>query len=159
MYVAVDFPDASTDNSFECTIYAQVNDMAQPDPKRIQYRTDGAFLLEGCSDLTIHGSSLDEDSNTCEISYGSETISQNVSGCCALANIQSVGDAKVTETGVVYEGVPRDIQVNTTIASPKFVAEQCMEVTGKAVGLARQFASAKMNSISRNEKKYLRGRG
>ena len=159
LYVAVDFPSASSTKSFVCTIYACVNGMENPDPKRIQYRTDGAFLLEGCSDLTVHGSSLDEDSNTVEISYGSETISQHVSGACALANIESVGDAKVTATGNLYSGVPRDIQVNTTMASPAFVAEQSIEIKMKDVVLAKQFARAKMNGITNQEKSYLKGRG
>lgn len=161
LYVAIDFPGATTAKNIEATIHAIVNDMSAPNPLRLQYRNDGAFLLEGCSDITIHASGLDERSDTVEISYGSETISQYVSGCCALSNINSVGDQKVTATGEVYSGVPRDIQVNTTMTAGSFgfVAEQSVPVVPKMINLARSFARAKMASIRPDEQKYLRGRG
>lgn len=159
LYVAIDYPEATTSKKVEATVHAIVNAMEQPNPQRIQYRTDSAFLLEGSSDITVHGSALDENDGSVELTYGGETISQAISGCNALANIESVGDAKVATVGKCYDGLPRDIQVNTTESGVSFISEQAVEVKNKHIRNARAFHRAKLSSLRNAEVKYMKNRG
>lgn len=155
--VNIDTPAAAAANDVAVTVNAEVNGILSPNPKRFLYRTDNAFMLEGVSELYVVPSGADdlmETADTIELTYGSETISQPVHALCHAINVDSVGDAQISNLGLCYEGLPRDIQVNTSASDLYFIGIADVPVTGEMVGKQTQHATSKLNQITAKEKKY-----
>ena len=73
-------------DSHTVTVHAIVNGPVAPSPKRYMLRNDNAFLAEGCSKLYAFGTGLDEVNEPIELTMGSETISQAITGLNAKTN-------------------------------------------------------------------------
>jgi len=161
LYVSIDAPDLVAGQTVEMTVHAETNSMESPDPMMLAYYTDSAFLIEGVETLSVHGANLDESSLTVNYQVGNESINQYVSGMSAVANCETIGDAKVTTLGWVYDGLPRDLQVNAPNADNvlTFIGDKKVPVKQSAIRRARRFYSSKFASFTSKETKLLENRG
>ena len=146
-------------DTMEVTVHAVVNGPVAPSPKSYSLRNDNAFLAEGCSKLYIFGTALDEVNEPFEMTMGSETISQPITGLNAKTNSDSVGDAHITNMAVGYDGLPRDIQINYGGGtSLTFLTEKDVEVRPADLSLSFRHIQGRLSQITSKEQRYLANR-
>ncbi len=143
------------------TIHAEVNSVLPPSPKRYLYRTDSSFKVDGVTKLYAYktaGTSMDEITSTCSIAYGSDQIEQSFASLNCAVNCDTVGDLYIENLAVAYDGLARDLVVNTTESNIVWIAEQDVPVTNRMLALSRRFITSKLNQITSAEKRFLRNR-
>ena len=151
-------PTNGTD-SHTVTVHAVVNGPVAPSPKRFMLRNDNAFLAEGCSKLYAFGTSLDEVNEPIELTMGSETISQPITGLNAKTNSDTIGDVLISNMACVFEGLPRDLQVNYGGSSAlTFLTESDVVVTPRDLSLSFRHIQGRLSQITSKEQKYLANR-
>ena len=141
------------------TVHANVNAVESPSPKVYQYRTDGSFKVDHCEQIYCFKDGMDELSTTTEISYGSETISQYFSGLNAKINVNTIGDAKISNMGCVYDGLARDIVVNTTEAGVSYVCVMDKPVEDNKLALNFSWIRNRLSQITPKEKLAFKNKG
>jgi len=154
--VNIDCPNTDGTQKVTATVHAEVNGILPPDPQRMLYRTDNAFMIEGVSKLwgfKTDGSTAEEAQHNVDMTYGGETISQPISGLAAVCNVDTVGDAKVNAF-VVYDGAARDIQVNVPSTGYAFIGVTDVKVSQETLVRQTSFIRKKLNSFSLKERSY-----
>ena len=159
LIVKLDGSGITATHKCKVTVHAVVNGCTAPSPKRFMLRNDNAFLSEGCSQLYAFGTALDEVNEPIELTMGSETISQPITGLNAKTNSDSVGDAHIANMALVYDGLPRDMQVNfagsTTL---EFLTLADVHVSGRDLANSFTHIQGRLSQITPKEQKYLANR-
>lgn len=145
-------------DAVQMSIYAEINTIEAPDPKIWVKRTDNSFLTEGTSEIYVFHSAMDAEAGTIEMTYGAETVSQVAHSLNALANIDSVGDVQITNMGLLYDGVPRDITVNSSVNDFKYVCLLDGEVEDDKLANSFTWMKNRLSSITPKEKRFLRNK-
>tara|TARA_Y100001973_G_C5163542_1_gene314823 strand:+ start:51 stop:848 length:798 start_codon:yes stop_codon:yes gene_type:complete len=159
LIVKLDGSGITATHTMKVTVHAVVNGCTAPSPKRFMLRNDNAFLSEGCSQLYAFGTALDEVNEPIELTMGSETISQAITGLNAKTNSDSVGDAFISNMALVYDGLPRDMQVNYGgSTSLEFLTLADVQVSSQDLANSFRHIQGRLSQITPKEQKYLANR-
>lgn len=150
---------ADDSEKVQVSCYANVNSVEAPSPKVYQYRTDSSFKIDHCETIYCFKDAMDELDTTTEVSYGSETISQYFSGLSSLVNVNTVGDAKISNMGIVYDGVARDIVVNTTETGVSYICVMDKPVEDSKLALNFSWIRNRLSQITPKEKLAFKNKG
>lgn len=143
----------------EISVFAVVNGVEAPSPKRFMLRNDNAFLSEATDKIYMFGTALDESDEVIELGYGSEIISQPVSGLNAKTNSETVGDDKISTMCVLYDGLPRDIQVNYGGADTfRFLCLSDPPVMNRQLLMSWNHIKGKLGQMTAKERRSLNNR-
>ena len=163
LIVKVDGSGITAGDTGTITIHAVVNGVSAPSPKRFMLRNDNAFLTEATDKIYVFqgtgAPALDELNVPIELGYGTEVISQPVTGLNAKTNSETIGDAKITNMAVAYDGLPRDIQVNYSGAeSLVFLCLSEPPVANRSLVLSWNHIRGKLGTMTAKEKRSLANR-
>ena len=132
-----------------------------PSPKTYAYRTDNAFslpLVETLYAVDVDGTAnMDEEAGNVDISYGNETYVVPLKSASHLLASDSVGDQLdgISNLALIYDSIPRQMQVNCSVGSIAFLAVSTEIATPKMVQKARRIIPAKFSSLNRKERVVL----
>ena len=150
-----------TNASITADIYAKVNGISTPSPQKWLWRTDTAFMLplvESLYAFDLDGTAnMLEETGNCTLQYGTENVLVPFSAGCAVVNADSIGDEPIENMSLIYDGIPRSMQINTTDSAGTigFLA-QVKEVTSQTmVRKARTWIPNKFKSLSKKERVVL----
>lgn len=141
-----------------CCIGAKVNGVAPPSPSKIIKRTDSAFMIPAVETLYVwdlDGDFVDSDEEV-NLQYGTENVTIPLDVSFAQVLSDTVGDAGTTGSlACIYDGIPRDMQINTSAAGLTFIAHTKDVVSQPQVAKARRWIPNKLKSLSPKERVLL----
>jgi len=136
-------------------VYAKVNGIAPPSPQKWLWRTDNAFMLPLVETLYCFGSALPDNTDNVTMQYGTENVLVPISAGATLINCDSVGDNEITNMAICYDGIPRDMQINTAASGISFLAQVKEVASNQQVAKARRWIPNKFKSLTPKEKVVL----
>tara|TARA_Y100001970_G_C14244887_1_gene867429 strand:- start:984 stop:1820 length:837 start_codon:yes stop_codon:yes gene_type:complete len=136
-------------------VYAKVNGVAPPSPQKWLWRTDNAFMLPLVETLYAFGSDLPDNTDNVTMQYGTENVLVPIAGGATLINCDTVGDDPITNMSLCYDGIPRDMQINTASSGISFLAQVKEVASNQQVAKARRWIPNKFKSLTPKEKVVL----
>lgn len=133
-------------------VFAKVNGPSVPSPQTWQYRTDNAFMLPLVETLYVFGTNLHLSAENVTMQYGGENVLVPIEAGAMLVNADSVGDDLISNMSACYDGIPREMQINTASTSVSFLA-QCKEIVkSPMVRKAKSWIPRKFKSLNAKER-------
>jgi len=144
--------DVGGTSALTVDVFAKVNGPSVPSPQTWQYRTDNAFMLPLVETLYVFGTDLHLSAENVTMQYGGENVLVPIEAGAMLVNSDSVGDTLITNMSACYDGIPREMQINTASTSVTFLA-QCKEIVkSPMVRKARSWIPNKFKSLNAKER-------
>ena len=142
-------------SSLQYSIYSKVNGISVPSPQKWLWRTDNAFMLplvESLFAFELDDGDFFDQTGNCTLQYGTENVLVPFQAGAVQVNADSVGDSKISNMSILYDSIPRSMQINTTTADIGFLA-QCKEIaTPEVVTRARKWIPNKFKGLSKRER-------
>lgn len=144
-----------------CKVYSKVNGISTPSPKKWLWRTDNAFMLPLVESLyafdTDGTHNMTAEDGNCTLQYGTENVLVPYKAGATLVNADSVGDDEIQNMALIYDGIPRSMQINTseTAGTIAFLAEVKEVASVVQVQKARKWIPNKFKSLSKKERVVL----
>jgi hypothetical protein len=132
--------------------YGKVNGTNTPSPQKWLYRTDNAFYLPLVECLFgFSSSTLQNSTDNVTLNYGQENVLVPVDASNAVVNAESVGDDVLTGMALLYDGIPRDMQINSSSTSITYLGLVKDVATPQQIKKARKWIPSKFKGLSKKE--------
>ena len=137
---------------------ASVNGVSPPNPIRLVKRTDSAFMIPAVETLYAwdFDGAFQASSDEVNLQYGTENVTIPLDIGFTKVLSDTVGDTRTKGSlCLVYDGIPRDMQVNTSATGLTFIATTKVVVDQSQVVKARRWIPNKLKSLSPKERVLL----